>query len=396
MKLKRGKNLKTDTISIIVPLYKGKKYINRIIEMLVINYKNFCSDQICFELVFINDYPQEIIEVPAEIHAGISIKVLTNEKNEGIHKSKIKGLLETNGEYVLFLDQDDTIMDHYFIRQVEAIKEYDLVISNGLYRNGEPIFSTTNLQRKKYTFETYLKNGYPLISLGQILIRRKAIPEEWIFNCMKQNGWDDHFLWAIMMYKQAKVNINEEVLYIHEEDGSNASFNWKQMILSCLEFRGIFLSLQCVDENQISKFIKLIDQKIYKYSLYEELDNLWKNVSEILLKEYFYKNNYGNIAIYGMGIYGNKLFSILKRLDVNVKYIIDQKVDVKNIDITKVSMKENLEEVDVIIVTPLFDFEYIKKRIEHKVSYKVISLYEIMKECNFYTQNSKSVNELHK
>ncbi len=385
--------MKTDTISIIVPIFKGGKYISSIIKMLVKNFKNFSSNQICFELIFINDYPQETLEVPVEIYEGISITVLENEKNEGIHKSKIKGLMKSSGEYVLFLDQDDTIMDQYFIRQMEAIKGFDLVIANGLYRNGEPIFSTTNLQKKKYSFETYLMNGYPLVSLGQILIRRTVIPEEWTFNCMKRNGWDDHFLWTMMMYKQAKVNINEEILYIHEEDGNNASLNWKQMILSGLEFKEIFLKLKYTDENQTYNFIKLIDKKIYKYSLYEELDDLWKKVSEILLKDYFSKNNIQNIAIYGMGVFGNKLYSVLKKIDINVKYIIDQKVDVKNIDITKVSIEEDLEEVDAIIVTPLFDFENIKKRIVHKVPYKVISLYEIIKECKLYIQNTINVDE---
>lgn len=352
--------------------------------MLEKNYKNFASGQIYFELIFVNDYPKETLVISAEVPAGISIRVLTNEKNEGIHKSKIKGLLEANGEYILFLDQDDTIMDQYFVRQVETIKKADISMTNGLYRNGEPIFPEHNLQRKEYTFETYLKDGYPLVSLGQALIRKNAIPEEWIFNCMKQNGWDDHFLWAIMMYKQAQININEEILYIHEENGSNASFNWKQMILSGLEFKEIFLNLQCLNEKQKYDFINLIDQKVYKYGLYEELDTLWNGIPKTLLNEYFFENNYKNIAIYGMGIFGNRLYSELKKTEVNVKYIIDQKVNVKNIDITKVGMEENFEEVDAIVVTPLFDFENIKKEIVNKVPYKVISLYEIIKECKLY------------
>ena len=51
-------------ISIIIPLYKGTKYIKSWIEMIDrnMNIVRENGKDVSFEVLFINDYPQEIIE----------------------------------------------------------------------------------------------------------------------------------------------------------------------------------------------------------------------------------------------------------------------------------------------------------------------------------------------
>ena len=52
-------------ISIICPLYKGEKYVDKIIEMINRNF-DYCKTyikNISVELIFINDYPNEHIQI---------------------------------------------------------------------------------------------------------------------------------------------------------------------------------------------------------------------------------------------------------------------------------------------------------------------------------------------
>ena len=46
-------------ISVIVPLYRGEKYISRIIDSIESNINIDCSN---IENIFVNDYPQEFFK----------------------------------------------------------------------------------------------------------------------------------------------------------------------------------------------------------------------------------------------------------------------------------------------------------------------------------------------
>ena len=119
-------------ISIIVPIYKGNKYISPIMEMTKknINYLNAQGKTLDIELILVNDYPETPIFLE-RIDAGFNVIVIENETNVGIHQSRVNGLKMANGQYVLFLDQDDEIFDNCLYSQYMKIFDYDMVIGNG-------------------------------------------------------------------------------------------------------------------------------------------------------------------------------------------------------------------------------------------------------------------------
>lgn len=275
-------------VSIIIPFYKGYSYLKRIREMIELNY-NMIKDNWEVELIIVNDCP-EIPVLDYEMYEPeINLKLLENECNVGIHQSKINGLMVARGEYILFLDQDDIISDDYLSKQLEKIENADAIVCNGIWRNGEHIYCETNVFRENPTFEMYLESGYPLISLGQILIKKDAIPKEWQTFVMTQNGWDDVYLWVCMMHKGAKVLYNRDILYTHEEDGNNASFNWKRMALSGENFRDIIIKLNFMNDKQEEQFLKMVNTKIKKYHSFEKLVEGWKKSTTKERAEYLQK-----------------------------------------------------------------------------------------------------------
>lgn len=71
------------------------------------------------------------------------------------------------------------------------------------------------------------------------------------------------------------------------------------------------------------------------------------------LSEYFMRSGYKNIAIYGMSYAGETLVNELKDTEINVKYGIDRNADSIYGEIDVVSMEDDLEEVDAIVVTAI-------------------------------------------
>ena len=98
------------------------------------------------------------------------------------------------------------------------------------------------------------------------------------------------------------------------------------------------------------------------------------------LAEYFKRNNYKTVAIYGMKELGERLLDELKDSGITVKYAIDKNADEIYTDVDIVTPEERLEPVDVIVVTAIYYFDEIADMLSEKVDYPVVSLEDILYE----------------
>lgn len=98
------------------------------------------------------------------------------------------------------------------------------------------------------------------------------------------------------------------------------------------------------------------------------------------LEKYFLDNNYHTVAVYGMSYAGETLVDELKGSNIKVLYGIDKKADNIYSDIEIVSPEDNLQAVDVIVVTSITFFDEIEKVLEKKVDCPIISLEDILYE----------------
>ena len=98
------------------------------------------------------------------------------------------------------------------------------------------------------------------------------------------------------------------------------------------------------------------------------------------LVEYFTKHNYKTVAIYGMKELGERLIDELRDSDIKVCYTIDKNADqiYSNVDI--VTPDDDLEPVDVIVVTAIYYFNEIENMLSEKVDYPIVSLEDILYE----------------
>ncbi len=133
------------------------------------------------------------------------------------------------------------------------------------------------------------------------------------------------------------------------------------------------------------KKMKFDGVKKNKFRLYYDATNQWlmlKNAGRGL-EDYFTNNGYRTIAIYGMGELGNRLYEELKGSDkVEVKYAVDKNSGyLYEGDLNVVLPENELEMVDVVVVTAIFDFDAIRETLDEKIQCPIVSLEDVVYEA---------------
>lgn len=98
------------------------------------------------------------------------------------------------------------------------------------------------------------------------------------------------------------------------------------------------------------------------------------------LASYFEKNDYREIAIYGMSYAGMTLVNELKDTDIMIAYGIDKNAEAIYSDIDIISMDERLEDVDAIVVTAITFYEEIEEELSKKTDCPILSLEDVLYE----------------
>lgn len=225
-------------VSVIIPYYHGNKYLKKLSEILWDNieeYEKKFNEKI--EILIINDSPEDVIEEEPLKKLKGYYRIIKNEKNFGIHKTRVNGILEAGQEYIWMLDQDDDVSKKWLLSQYDCIQKSktDMVVANG-YReiSGKacPIFKKEKDLKAATTIAPYVAYGNVIASPGQCLIRKKAIPKFWTEHILWENCADDMYLWMLMLGEGRSISYNPEYLYTHISTGENFSSNEKQTIFS--------------------------------------------------------------------------------------------------------------------------------------------------------------------
>ena len=98
------------------------------------------------------------------------------------------------------------------------------------------------------------------------------------------------------------------------------------------------------------------------------------------LADYFERNGYRKIAVYGMSYAGETLMDELKETDVVVAYGIDRNASSIYADVDVLSIEDDLESVDIVVVTAITFFDEIEDKLSVKIDCPIVSLKDILYE----------------
>lgn len=383
----KGENMK---LSIVVPLYKGRCYVKKWVEKGISN-EQFLQNKgvvLPWEIIFVNDYPEEQIEIPLD-KIPLHIKVYNLEKNRGIHGARVFGYSMAKGEYIVFLDQDDSISDDYIFSQIKSVGDNDAVVANGyrkrFCRNGKGIiYGTEEEQKGAINIDRHIYTGCGILSPGQVMIKKSAIPKIWIHNILKTNGVDDYFLWLLMLKGNRKMGINQEKIYTHIGHGDNTSSSYNRMSRSIVEMLDVLRREKILSEEEIRAIKeRKCNEQTNKFSEIMMIYDYWvciKNHKK-QIDEYLMQNEYNRIAIYGMSYLGNRLYEELVNSNVEVVFGVDRDADKIEYDIPIYKLKDikkYKDEIDVVIVTTVLHYEEIKEQIFDEMEIPIVSMKEIV------------------
>lgn len=237
---------KFSKVTVITPYYKGMNTIFSTVDS-VLNSARLCND-LDISYVIIIDSMEDKKDIVEKIKKryGNTIKVIENEENIGVARSRNKALVLTDFDYVLFLDQDDFIDINYFTAMSRGIiRNADLIVSNAYVINSKNKKKVKMYYKEpKLTLEAFLK-GNKILTPGQVLFSKKIVKIKNLFTgCSDEfKGADDWASYINIFLKFRNVNvayINEPIFYynIHE---NNYSKNWKELNMSAIKTAEFFM-----------------------------------------------------------------------------------------------------------------------------------------------------------
>lgn len=124
--------MKSDLLSVIIPIYNTDKYLNKCIDSVINQtYNNL-------EIILVDDGSTDKSPEICDYYGNNDnrIKVI-HKKNGGLSDARNTGVSVSTGEYLVFLDSDDYWLDNSFIENAMPLNEEDIVFfghsnSNGL------------------------------------------------------------------------------------------------------------------------------------------------------------------------------------------------------------------------------------------------------------------------
>lgn len=218
-------------ISVIVPVYNREKTLDVCIKgILASKYENI-------ELVLVDDGSMdkslEVCKHYAERDARVKV---VSQKNQGVSAARNTGIRHSKGEWVSFIDSDDTVLSSYYDNLVRNgdLEHVDMTLVDrcpGMIKDGEAVQRFP--QGKTYTkkvegraeivkflfgeFNPYIKNFYN--SINKFFRRKTLIDNDLWFVENITLGEDQIFVLDYLRYANS-LYYDSTAYYLH--------FNWSK------------------------------------------------------------------------------------------------------------------------------------------------------------------------
>lgn len=266
--------MKNPSLSIIIPVYNVKNYLNKCIDSILNqSYKDF-------EIILVDDGSTdgsgEICDEYSKMNSKIKV---FHKKNNGQGSARNLGLDVCKGKYIGFVDSDDFIDPDMYESMIMILEEEDVDIvecgARNVYMDGTSAEHDDNIYLKfnnKECLDHYIRGNYFYTAVWNKLFKRNIItdirfPEGMIF--------EDIYFTYHAYYKAKSIMYTSRCLYNYLAKRPNSTMN------------------HGFDIREITNRLVLLKERmnfLYSKSLVEAADicrfNYYKDVLEVYTRTY--------------------------------------------------------------------------------------------------------------
>lgn len=203
-------------VSIIVPIYNAEKYLDSCIQsVLRQTYTNW-------ELILIDDGSTDKSGRIAEEYGFADERITVfHQKNLGVSLARNQGIDEATGNYVVFLDADDELIEDCLAKTVNIAEETNADVVAGKSCENQELFQDRIIWTGAEALENSLKDHLFTYSACAKLIRREFIGKTRFTPDIRINE-DSYFVFQLLC-KQNVFVLTNDVIYFYRANSESSS-----------------------------------------------------------------------------------------------------------------------------------------------------------------------------
>ena len=264
-------NTSSPQITVITTSYNYGEYISQTIESVL---AQTFSD---WELIIVDDASSDnSVEVIKKYCDDKRIKLICHDKNKGLRASIKTALKYAKGEWIAFVESDDTITSDAFEKRLKTKADIvfngvNLIGDNNWINEVQKQVNKTEKELSKINFPTNIFKKFdtknPVLTLSSVMIKRELLTEE-LFDT-KTDALFDWWLYINLAYKNDFDYIPEKLTNwrIHDNSYIKKPKRNKHQMVNVMAYYNVFKNNPSLDLffTVISSAIKmgLVRLKIY-------------------------------------------------------------------------------------------------------------------------------------
>jgi GT2 family glycosyltransferase len=198
-------------VSVIIPAFNAAGHIRATLDSV------FAQSSTDFEVILINDGSPDTEQLEQVIQPYISRIIYLKRQNGGPSAARNSGIQRACGEWLAFLDSDDSWLPQYLAEQIKFLREdpaLDMVYCDAILAGPDNAEGKTFMQicpsSGPVTFESLLVEQTQVITSGTV-VRRQSVMAGGLFDENIRCS-EDHDLWLRLVYAGGKIAYQRQVL----------------------------------------------------------------------------------------------------------------------------------------------------------------------------------------
>ena len=214
-----------DLVSVIIPYFRKKDTLsNSVNSVLKQTYKNF-------EIIIIYDDESktDLNFVKGLKNLDNRISVIQNNQKMGAGKSRNIGIDNSKGEFIAFLDADDTWQSNKLSRQINFMKSNNYDVSHTSYSLIDENHKFLGIRKARNFFD--LKDLLKSCDIGTstVIIKKHLLNNDIQFASLKTK--EDFVLWLKLLSKNIKIyGINKNLVFWNKNFNSLSSSTIQKLL----------------------------------------------------------------------------------------------------------------------------------------------------------------------